>query len=112
MDELAALRRAIDALDDQLYALLVQRLDRARALGALKPVGGRDPGREAAIVARLSAHGPLDPELVALIWAAFFAASDKVQQADRLDAMLHAERAQATSAEGPGAPSTPRRRED
>lgn len=81
--DLAALRRAIDALDDQLADLLAQRLEVARALGALKPVLGRDPTREAEIMARLAARGPLSPEHISLIWQAFFAASDQVQRENR-----------------------------
>ncbi len=78
--DLTSLRAAIDALDDQLLGLLAQRLGLARTLGALKPKPGRDPGREAEVIARLTAQGALPAELISLIWQAFFAASDRVQR--------------------------------
>jgi|JI7StandDraft_1071085.scaffolds.fasta_scaffold315055_2 chorismate mutase len=81
--DLATLRAAIDVLDDHLLGLLAQRLDLARTLGALKAKPGRDPHREAEIVARLTAQGLVSPELISLIWQAFFAASDHVQRENR-----------------------------
>ena len=78
----AALRAAMDGVDDALLALVAQRLGLARQLGAAKAargIAGRDPSRERAIVARLSAQGAVPGDLVASVWAALFTASRWVQ---------------------------------
>ena len=58
-------RREIDALDDQLVALLERRAGCALAIGRAKRAAGvpvRDAAREAAVLERVAAraHGPLD----------------------------------------------------
>ncbi len=80
--DIEALRRRIDAIDDRLVGLVAQRLEIAEALGKAKATrgcAGRDPAREAEIVARLSATGAAPPELIALVWQALFTASRWVQ---------------------------------
>lgn len=86
--EVERLRGEIDAVDDALYALIARRLEIARALGEAKRTldrDGRDPAREAAIVARLTADGvderPVPPDLISLVWGALFTASRWVQRA-------------------------------
>lgn len=80
--DIEALRLRIDAIDDRLVDLVARRLEIAEALGEAKAAGGftgRDPEREAEIVARLSATGAAPPELIALVWQALFTASRSVQ---------------------------------
>lgn len=82
-DEIAALRAAIDGVDDRLLVLIGERLALVRAIGRVKAARGAvvpDPAREAAIVARL-AGGAVDGETVAAVWGALFAASHRVQGA-------------------------------
>lgn len=58
--EIAELRARIDALDDRLLDLLVERLELARTIQALKRARGmeaRDPARERDILERLAAAG-------------------------------------------------------
>lgn len=80
--DIAALRAAIDAVDDRLLALLAERLDLVRTIGRVKAAGGTigpDPQREAAIVHRLSATGAVPAAIVTSVWQALFAASHAVQ---------------------------------
>lgn len=59
-DALACLRGALDAIDDRILALVEQRIQTARAIGAAKPGAAGAlklrPEREAAVVARLEAQ--------------------------------------------------------
>ncbi len=61
-DDLEALRRRIDAVDDQLLALLNERARLAQAVGSSKLAAGEQrfhvPEREAAILERMSAANP------------------------------------------------------
>jgi chorismate mutase/GNAT superfamily N-acetyltransferase len=60
-DPLAFLRRQIDAVDDDLAALLARRLALTSAVQRHKPVGGRagrDPEREREIAERMATHAP------------------------------------------------------
>jgi chorismate mutase/GNAT superfamily N-acetyltransferase len=60
-DPLAVVRRRIDALDDRLAELLNERALLTAAAQRSKPVGGhagRDPDREAEIVARMAVRAP------------------------------------------------------
>jgi len=85
-DELAALRRRMDHVDDRLLALLAERLALAEAMGRVKRRDGapaRDAAREAHIVERLGATGRVDPAIVDGIWHALFAASRRVQDGAR-----------------------------
>ncbi|MDA0225502.1 MAG: prephenate dehydratase, partial [Proteobacteria bacterium] len=70
-DEIERLRLEIDALDDELAALVGRRAGLARRIGELK--GGAPvyrPEREAAILRRVAArtHGPLSGERVAAVF--------------------------------------------
>jgi chorismate mutase-like protein len=72
-NDLAALRREIDTLDDRLHDLLMQRaalVERVQAAKADSTGLFLRPGREAQIVRRLLARhsGPLRPAAVARIW--------------------------------------------
>lgn len=65
MDALDELRRRIDALDEQLVALLNQRASCALEIGRLKDAAGvpvYQPTREAEVLANVRSHsaGPLD----------------------------------------------------
>jgi len=65
VDNLDQLRRQIDALDEQLVALLNQRATSALAIGRLKEAAGLpvyQPTREADVLAHVRGHntGPLD----------------------------------------------------
>jgi chorismate mutase/GNAT superfamily N-acetyltransferase len=74
-DPLAYLRRRIDGVDDELAVLLARRTaltgavqDHKAATGEYAGQRGRDPEREAAIVARMARHVPeLGPERIALV---------------------------------------------
>ncbi len=74
-DPMAYLRRRIDSLDDELAVLLARRTaltgavqDHKAASGAHGGQRGRDPWREAEIVARMACHVPeLGPERIARV---------------------------------------------
>ena len=78
-DRLAGIRRRIDAVDDRLAALLNERALLTAAAQEHKPVAGhagRDPDREAEIVARMAALAPeLGPDAMARIMHAVISAS-------------------------------------
>jgi chorismate mutase/GNAT superfamily N-acetyltransferase len=60
-DPVAGVRRRIDDVDDRLAGLLAERAALTAAAQRLKEVpgeAGRDPGREAEIVARMAGRGP------------------------------------------------------
>jgi chorismate mutase len=60
-DPVAGVRRRIDDVDDRLAGLLAERAALTAAAQRLKDVpgeAGRDPGREAEIVARMAGRGP------------------------------------------------------
>ena len=82
-DDLAALRAELDRIDDGLYELLAHRAEVVVRLAASVrkgPVALR-PGREAAIIRRLTAlrAGPLDALAVVRIWRELFAATTALQ---------------------------------
>jgi chorismate mutase/GNAT superfamily N-acetyltransferase len=74
-DPLAYLRGRIDSVDDELAVLLARRTaltaavqDHKAATGSHGGLRGRDPGREAEIVARMARHVPdLGPERIARV---------------------------------------------
>ncbi len=84
--EIATLRAEIDALDDAMHDLLMQRaavvarLAGSRAKGSTTPLR---PGREAAVLRRLLARhsGPLARERLVRIWREIFMASTAIQGA-------------------------------
>jgi chorismate mutase len=56
-EELAQLRAAIEQVDRDLIKLIARRVDLARQVGAVKRTAGLpalDPGREAAVIRRVS----------------------------------------------------------
>jgi len=74
-DDLDALRREIDALDDRLHDLLMRRTEVVQQIAAAKQGSGEAPvfmrpGREAVVLRRLMArhHGDLPKPVVARIW--------------------------------------------
>ncbi len=78
-DTLAQLRAELDALDDQLHALLMRRagiIERVARDGGKKGPKIR-PGREASMVRRLLSqhHGTLPPQSILRIWREIFAAA-------------------------------------
>jgi len=84
-DPLGAVRRRIDEVDDRLADLLDERALLTAAAQQLKRVGGhagRDPGREAQIVARMAGRAPdLGEEALARIMQAVIEAGlDAVRQ--------------------------------
>lgn len=86
---LADVRRAIDALDDQLLDLLTTRLELARRTRPLKERAGlplQDLSREAAVVRRAADAARvrgLDPEPVRDIFWRLVELSRRTQAADR-----------------------------
>lgn len=82
--ELAALRAEIDALDDQLHALLMRRAGIVARLSSSRAKGegpALRPGREAAILRRLlDRHAePLPRTALVRLWREIFAASTAMQ---------------------------------
>jgi 3-deoxy-7-phosphoheptulonate synthase len=72
-DALACLRGTLDAIDDQILALVERRIETARAIGAAKPAAAGALklrlGREAAVVARLEARAsPAARPAVRPVW--------------------------------------------
>jgi histidinol-phosphate aminotransferase len=84
---LDALRRDIDAIDDELHFLLQKRAGLVNEVGAAKAREGGQraplfrPGREAGILRRLLARNqdPLPAELVARIWREIIASLTRLQ---------------------------------
>ena len=82
--EIAAIRAEIDAIDDAMHDLLMQRsavvgrLAGSRAKGSGSPLR---PGREAAVLRRLLARhgGPLGRDRIVRIWREIFMASTAIQ---------------------------------
>lgn len=86
-DSLNLLRQKIDALDEQILALLRERMDCVEEVGALKHAQKDQgnfirPGREAAMLRRLLAQAdPRYPaEAITTIWRLLIAASLKLEQ--------------------------------
>jgi chorismate mutase len=82
--DLAVLRAEIDALDDQLHALLMRRAGIVAKLGSSRAKGegpALRPGREAAILRRLlDRHAePLPRAALVRLWREIFAASTAMQ---------------------------------
>ncbi|MCC8191149.1 MAG: chorismate mutase [Planctomycetes bacterium] len=84
MEEIEALRHAIDGVDDRLLALLTERQKLASRLGEVKRSMGipiYDQAREMEILDRLRAHndGTLAEEAVMAAWREIFSASRQAQ---------------------------------
>jgi chorismate mutase/ribosomal protein S18 acetylase RimI-like enzyme len=89
-DTLPGLRRRIDAVDDRLAALLDERARLTARIQQVKAVpgrAGRDPAREAEIVARMAAAAPaLGPDRLQRIMATVISESlDAAEQEGRGD---------------------------
>ncbi|TDD69723.1 chorismate mutase [Jiangella aurantiaca] len=88
-DTLAGCRAAIDAVDAALATLLEHRVALAGRVQRLKPVGGhagRDPQREAAIIAAMAERAPsVPPESLARIVTAIIEAGLDAAERDRSD---------------------------
>lgn len=98
-DALETIRRDIDGIDDTLLSLIAQRLllaDKLVAAKAPQPGLPLRPGREVALLRRLtaSAPAPLERELVLELWRALMAASLRRQRA--IDVVIAGGRGDAT----------------
>jgi chorismate mutase / prephenate dehydratase len=87
--DLSQLRTEIDALDQQLLALLNQRAELAHAVGEIKRVEGSAvfrPDREAQVISGLQTRnpGPLKPQGVAAIWREVMSACRALEAAQRV----------------------------
>src|SRR5215475_5882431 len=83
---LDALRAEIDAIDDQLHRLIMQRAQVALAIGAVKNSHGPEaglmrPSREALLLRRLAAKedGPFPKAVVVRLWREVIAAVLRLQ---------------------------------
>jgi chorismate mutase len=88
MDDVAALRRRIDALDRQLVTLLNERASCALAIGELKERAGEplyQPAREAEVLdnVRTANGGPLDDGAVVRLFERII---DEARRIERLAA--------------------------
>ncbi|TAK46014.1 MAG: prephenate dehydratase [Betaproteobacteria bacterium] len=86
-DAIGPLRNAIDALDDELLALLGRRADLARRIGALKQgAPAYRPERESEILRRVTARnpGPLPDERVAAVFREVMSACRSLEAAIRV----------------------------
>jgi chorismate mutase / prephenate dehydratase len=84
------LRRAIDAIDDRLLALINDRLKLAAEIGAIKQVAGnpvKDRERERLVLDRLKAanDGPIDNGLLSRVFVDIIRASCHLQNTIRRD---------------------------
>lgn len=85
--ELAALRREVDRIDDAIHDLLMQRTEAVLRIGAAKrddasgPFVATRPGREAAIVRRLLARhrGAFPAEVLVRLWREMIGSLMRVQ---------------------------------
>jgi chorismate mutase/prephenate dehydratase len=87
-DRIGNLRRAIDAIDDRLLALINDRLKLAARIGSLKQVAGnpvKDREREKHIINRLQASncGPIDNDLLSRVFVDIIRASCHLQNTNR-----------------------------
>lgn len=84
LETLPECRAEIDALDDQILALLLRRMETSRQVGRIKAEAGLpvlQAGREHELVDRLAqrAGGAIDPVDLRAIWEAILASSRRVQ---------------------------------
>ena len=83
VDQLETLRRQIDAIDDAIHDLLIQRSALMDDVAGAKPAGTRipRPAREAEILRRLAArhHGGLSLSVVLRIWREIIAGFSRMQ---------------------------------
>jgi len=84
-DKINQLRDQIDAFDDQMLDLLVQRFDISKEIGDIKASHGMnvgDPNREQEIIDRLAEklEGKLDKDDIAAIFGPIYHISKKLQK--------------------------------
>jgi chorismate mutase / prephenate dehydratase len=97
--ELRRLRARIDALDRRIVALLTERLELGREVGAAKAASGRrairDPDREREVLLRVTMAnaGPLPQADLLAIYRRLIAATRRAESADRANAAPRADRA-------------------
>jgi len=92
IDSLGDCRSAIDAVDDEILALLEHRLGISRRVGELKRETGLhlvQPDREWELLQRLSAvaAGTVGPEGVHTVWRAILSLSRRVQSGEQQEAV-------------------------
>ena len=80
------LRAQIDAIDDQLYRLIMQRAEVALSIGAVKNAHGAEaglmrPGRDARLIRRLAAkeEGPFPKAVIVRLWREIIGAVLRLQ---------------------------------
>lgn len=83
-DDISALRRRINAIDEQLLQLLNERAETAVAIGSIKAVTGQpvyDPAREDAVFAKLEKAnpGPLSTGAIDEIYRTIIAVCREIQ---------------------------------
>jgi chorismate mutase / prephenate dehydratase len=84
-EDMNGLRKAIDAIDEQILDLICTRLDTARRIGAIKAKNGGpvfDSAREALLLGRLNRlnRGPLSTGALHHIFKEIIAASREIQK--------------------------------
>lgn len=91
---LSELRQKIDAIDDAIIALLIERTEIVEEVGRLKASSGSSfsfirPGREATMLRRLidKVQGPFPKAAIALLWRTIIAASLNIEQ--KLQVAVH-----------------------
>lgn len=91
---LSKLRQKIDAIDDAIIALLIERTEIVEEVGRLKAKSGDTfsfirPGREATMLRRLidKVQGPFPKAAIALLWRTIIAASLNIEQ--KLQVAVH-----------------------
>ncbi|MDI9334821.1 MAG: prephenate dehydratase [Cytophagales bacterium] len=88
MKSLSQLRTEIDAVDQQILALLNQRAALAHAVGEVKKLDGSPvfrPDREAAVIAKMqAAQSQLKPEGIAAIWREVMSACRALEETQKV----------------------------
>lgn len=83
MKKLEDLRKELDAIDEKLTALYLERLRVSREIGELKKENGtpvKDPAREAEILEKLSAAAGDDAPAVKKLYETVFETSRDIQK--------------------------------
>ncbi len=87
MDKIAKLRKQIDAIDDEIIALLKKRSQVVTKVGNIKTKNGASniirPGREAVMLRRIISHAKdtkFSPQALASLWRIIISASGLIEQ--------------------------------
>lgn len=87
MDEITKLRRQIDAIDDEMIALIKKRSQVVAKVGNIKTKNGASniirPGREAIMLRRIISHAKdtkFSPQALASLWRIIISASGLIEQ--------------------------------